>query len=158
MFDVLEQDAMTLPRRQRDDVIDTLVSLAREVTEDQEALIGATSHLLSVTEGNTSIVVFKKEEDEHSEGPAHGREHADSGHIVDIAVCKVGERAVALEVTITPFSIEYLERNHDDPSQFPCKPVDSKGALNPESIKREFKVSYFDAPLTDNTRGCQGTS
>ena len=130
LFDVLEAEANKRPEI-RDSVIHDLVSLAREVTVAQELLVGAEPNLIHMELGDTTTVELKR--------AAHGDEH-DAGreadvtlasnngsmaHRIHIELSEVREHAVDLEVTL------YSE--------------------NAEPRKLGFEVSYFDAPLTDNT-------
>lgn len=123
LFDDLEREAEKKPTKERDALIDDLVSLAKEITEAQELLVGADLRFIPMTEGDNFTVALKSEKDNHEQGEEH--EHSQEGvHEINIKLIKVRAHAVEVELTIEPG--------------------------NPESRKRKFEVSYFDAPLTDN--------
>ncbi len=131
LFDVLEAEANKKPELERDYLIHELVSLAKEITLAQELLVGAEPNLIHMELGDTTTVELNLE--------AHGEEHdanreadvtlasndGSMAHWIDIVLLRIQEHAVDLEVTL------YVE-NH-------------------EPRKLRFQVSYFDAPLTDNT-------
>ena len=127
LFDVLEKDARSLPKRERDDLIHDLVSLAKEVAVVQELLVGSTPKIFTKKEGDSFSFTVPSEKSEkgnhkHGENNEHG---TDKPHDIYIKLIKVKEHAVKIEVIID--------------------------AGKPDSMKLEFEVSFFDAPLTDNT-------
>ena len=125
LFDVLEKAAGNLPEPEKDDIIHDLVSLAKEVTVAQEFLVGARFNINTIKKGDSLIVPLKKlEEDIHEHGGNH-KNDSDYSHVIIIKLLEVKENAVEIEVIIN--------------------------AENTESLRLEFEVSYFDAPLTDNT-------
>jgi len=126
LFDGLEKEAMKLPsQEERDDIIHDLVSLAKEVTRDQELLVGAKpTEIKDIIEGESITVQLKFEQNNHAD--SEEQEHSDENeHKIKIKLIKVEARVVEVQVTIDPESAE-------------SKPLG-------------FDVSYFDAPLTDNT-------
>ncbi len=127
LFDGLEKEVMTLPsQEERDDIIHDLVSLAKEVTQAQELLVGAKLNIREIIEGKSTIINLKLDPDshEHSEEQAHSEEPKTS-HKIKIKLVKVRARSVEVRVTI----------NYE----------------TAEARTIQFEVSYFDAPLTDNT-------
>lgn len=123
LFDVLEKEARNLPEQERDEVIKELVSLAKEVTVAQELLVGAKSELLRKKVGDSFTVYLGKL---HKDNDEQGENHTHSnehGHEIHIKLKKVTTHAIEVEVII-----------------------DAEKAR-----KLEFEVSFFDAPLTDNT-------
>lgn len=123
LFDVLEKDASNLPKRERDDLIHDLVSLAKEVTVAQELLVGSTPQIFKKKEGDIFFVPLNKlAEGNHENG--ENRTHSNGGgHVISIKLLKVKALSIKIEVIID-----------DDTDR-----------------KLEFEVSFFDAPLTDNT-------
>jgi len=128
LFDRLEKEALKLPKREdRDETIHNLVSLAKEITRNQELLVGAKpTEIKDIIVGNSTIVnlIFDQDSHEPSEEQAHSEEPENS-HKIKIKLIKVRARSVEVQVTI----------NHD----------------TAEARTIQFDVSYFDAPLTDNT-------
>lgn len=91
----------------------------------QEFLVGARFNINTIKKGDSLIVPLKKlEEDIHEHGGNH-KNVSDYSHVIKIKLLEVKENAVEIEVIIN--------------------------AENTESLRLEFEVSYFDAPLTDNT-------
>ena len=138
LFNRLEKEALKLPKREdRDETIHNLVSLAKEITRDQELLVGAKpTEIKDIIVGNSTIVNLKSDHDSHepseeqapSEEPENSHEHSEepeNSHKIKIKLIKVRARSVEVQVTI----------NHD----------------TAEARTIQFDVSYFDAPLTDNT-------
>ena len=126
LFDGLEKEAMKLPsQEERDDIINDLVSLAKEVTRDQELLVGAKpTEIKDIIEGESITVQLKFEQNNHAD--SEEQEHSDENeHKIKIKLIKVRARSVEVQVTI----------NHEAA----------------EARVIQFDVSYFDAPLTDNT-------
>ncbi len=123
LFDVLEAEARNLPKKDQDEVIKELVSLAKEVTEAQELLVGAKPEISRKKVGDSFTVHLGKPQKRNYE---HGENHTLSNegeHEISIKLIKVKAHAIEVEVIIDA----------------------EKGR------KREFEVSYFDEPLTDNT-------
>lgn len=127
-FDVLEEDSDQLPREQRDTILDHLASFAREIAEAEEQLVSTIPSLTEMKEGeDTSVALF-------SEAPAatlvHQEARNDTGHkihthMIHVKLKKVRRRSVDLQLAID--------------------------SGTPGARTRNFQVSYFDAPLTDNT-------
>lgn len=123
LFDVLEKEASYLPTPQRDDVIHDLVSIAKEVTVTQELLVGSKSKIFTMKEGDIFFVNLNKlEKGNHENGENHTHRN-EKGHVIAIKLIKVKEIAIEIEVIID----------------------------NDKARMLEYKVSFFDAPLTDNT-------
>lgn len=129
LFDVLDREART--KEDGDTLIHDLVSLAKEVTEKQELLIGAKSTFVEIEKGDSTIVHlnFKEKKYQHEEADegTNAGEHVIHG--ISIKLMKVEKHNVRVKVKVI-FDVE-----------------------KPDSVllKREFNVSYYDAPLTDNT-------
>ncbi len=127
LFDVLENEARNLPEEGRDSVIKQLVSLAKKVTVAQELLVGSKPNIFTKKEGERFSFTVPSQESEqgnHEHGENNKRGD-DQPHDIIIKLIKVKEHAVEIEVIID--------------------------AEKPDSMKLEFEVSFFDAPLTDNT-------
>ncbi len=125
LFDVLEREARNLgDEKEQDDLIHDLVSLAKEITVSQELLVGSKPEILRMMkEGDSRTVALKKSEEDNDE---HGENHESGnglGHRIRIKLMRVKQHAVEVEVKID----------------------------GGESDAMQFEVSYFDAPLTDNT-------
>jgi len=118
LFDVLEEASM---KAGRPDLIEKLVSMAKDVSEEQKRLIGATPDLHLMEEEDIIELELGMERDDH------GRVNENEGkHGVTVKLMKIFEYAVRVEVVIHP------EEPDDEEEHF------------------DFKVSFFDAPLTDN--------
>ena len=123
LFDVLENEARNLPKEGRDSVIKQLVSLAKEVTVAQELLVGSKPQIFKKKKGDIFFVRLNKlEEDSHENGENH-TDGNEGGHVISIKLINVKALSIEIEVMID----EDTER------------------------KLKFEVSFFDAPLTDNT-------
>ncbi len=125
LFDVLEKEARKLPEQDRDEVIKELVSLAKEVTVAQELLVGAKPEIKRMKVGDSFNVYWGKlQNGNHEDGENHKHSN-EGGHEIVITLIKVKAHTVDVEVEVM---------------------IDAEKAR-----RMEFGVSFFDAPLTDNT-------
>ncbi len=131
LFDVLEEEARRLPQPDRDSLIGELVSMAKEVRRAQELLVGATPQVFDMKEGESVTVRLQIEHDQgdhedHDEGHIRMASNGNGGsHEIGLRLVEVRKHAVDVEIIM-------------DPSL-------------PGARSIPFEVSYFDAPLTDNT-------
>ena len=123
LFDVLEKEARKLPEHERDKVIKELVSLAKEVTVAQVLLVRAKPIVFKTRVGDSVVVHLEiLQKGKHAQGENDKRSN-EGGHEIYVKLMKVTAYAIEVEVII-----------------------DTEKAR-----KLKFEVSFFDAPLTDNT-------
>lgn len=150
LFDVLEEAAEKELPSKRNEIIKDLVSLAKDITEEQERLIGAVSVQVKAILAGTIVVKLPPEAEEHKNAndlPGTDKEEAESGekhpdhngdiHRITIRLHEIQSIYVEAQVKIT-----LVEDESEEASVSP----DTFGDEPPET----FKVSYYDAPLTDN--------
>ena len=130
LFDVLAQEANRKPQPARDSLISKLVSIARDVTIEQELLVGTVPNIILLSQdADTSFTLGTSHEEERGHESGKSIELAANGeptqHVISIKLLEVRKNEVRLEVNLEPG--------------------------NPKSEPLRFTVSYFDAPLTDNT-------
>ena len=130
LFDVLAQDASRERPAARDSLITKLVSIARDVTIEQELLVGTVPNIILLSQGaDTSFTLGTSHEEELGHESGKSIELAANGepteHEISIKLLEVKKNEVRLELNLEPG--------------------------NPRSEPLRFRVSYFDAPLTDNT-------
>ena len=133
-YDLLERDARKLCPRgcaEQDSIIHDLVSLAREVSEAQELLVATTPQVIRLAVGDSVMVhvfegnsILGEEQGHEGEEGVNGQEQK-GVHEILVKLTEVREHDVKVSIDIDPENALFGER--------------------------EFRVSYFDAPLTDNT-------
>lgn len=128
LFDELEKEAEKLPPETGGEVIEDLVSLAQEITEAQELQVGAFPEPIQITEGDTVVERVRPPDlHEHTGEEKHEHNENDS-HAIIIRLVDVREHSVDVEAWF-----------------------DTEAADIGESEGITFEVSYYDAPMTDNT-------
>ena len=159
LFDVLEEAAEKELPSKRDEIIKDLVSLAKDITEEQERLIGAVPVEVKVILSDTKVVKevclppeaeqhknaddLPDTEKEETESDEKHPDHNGDIHRITIIIHEIQPHYVRVQVKIIAVDDE-CEEEHELEEVF----------AQPDTLEDEpsdtFKVSYYDAPLTDN--------
>ena len=124
LFDVLREDAEREFMHNRDslkDFLKKLTSLARDIRERQEQLIGGSAVRLSMRSGEDTVLSHVFPEDKHEHSHDEHKNEQTKDHDIEIKMLTIDSNSAKVFFT-----------------------------LDAANISRTFTLTYYDAPFTDN--------